>query len=162
MISLVSDLTARLAALGTLGVLSGVVGFTPRGTDHTISDRARRLLPWAGRLGQVWFAASLLNTFANPAYVNGVPIHASRAILGKGKQAPVYIRRQLFGWGMSEAERMLRDLNNYIKTQDVLYEILDESKIDVYHIVGLANKLATTNGASIIKNRVQAANQIKN
>lgn len=74
MISLVSDLTARLAALGTLGVLSGVVGFTPRGTDHTISDRARRLLPWAGRLGQVWFAASLLNTFANPAYVNGVPI----------------------------------------------------------------------------------------
>lgn len=99
---------------------------------------------------------------ADEYYVNGVPMHASRAILGKGKQAPVYIRRQLFGWGMSEAERMLRDLNNYIKTQDVLYEILDESKIDVYHIVGLANKLATTNGASIIKNRVQAANQIKN
>lgn len=42
-------------------------------------------------------------------YVNGVKMHASRAILGKGKQAPVYIRRQLFGWGMSEAERMLRD-----------------------------------------------------
>jgi len=88
-------------------------------------------------------------------------MHASRAIIGKGKQAPVYIRRQLFGWGMSEAERMLRDLNNYLKTQDVLYEILDESKIDVYHIMGLANKLATAGGADIIKNRVQAANQIK-
>lgn len=99
---------------------------------------------------------------ADQLYVNGIKTHASRAILGKGKQAPVYIRRQLFGWGMSEAERMLRDLNNYIKTQDVLYEILDESKIDVYHIEGLANKLATVNGSSIIRNRIQAANEIKN
>lgn len=94
-------------------------------------------------------------------YVNGIKMHASRAIIGKGKQAPVYIRRQLFGWGMSEAERMLRDLNNYLKTQDVLYEILDEAKIDVYHIAGFANKLATAGGVDIIKNRVQAANQIK-
>lgn len=99
---------------------------------------------------------------ADQLYVNGVKMHASRAILGKGKQAPVYIRRQLFGWGMSEAERMLRDLNNYIKTQDVLYEILDESKIDVYHIQGLANKLATVGGSAIIRNRIQAANEIKN
>ncbi len=74
LISLVADLTARLAALGTLGVLSGIVGFTARNADHTITDRALRLLPWAGRLGQVWFTASVLNTFANPAYVNGVPI----------------------------------------------------------------------------------------
>ena len=73
-ISLMADLTARLAALGTLGVLSAIVGFSARNTDHTITDGARGLLPWAGRLGQVWFAASVLNTFANPAYVNGVPI----------------------------------------------------------------------------------------
>ncbi len=73
-ISLLGDLTARLAAFGTLGVLSAIVGFTARNEDHTLSDAGRRLLPWAGRLGQVWFAASVLNTFANPAYVNGVPI----------------------------------------------------------------------------------------
>lgn len=100
-------------------------------------------------------------TNAETLYINGVPIHSSRVILGKGKQAPLYIRRQLAGWGMSEAERMLRDLNNYIKTQDVLYEILDESKIDVYHIMGLANKLATTGGSALIRNRIQAANEIK-
>jgi phage-related protein (TIGR01555 family) len=99
---------------------------------------------------------------ADQLYVNGIKTHASRTILGKGKQAPVYIRRQLFGWGMSEAERMLRDLNNYIKTQDVLYEILDESKIDVYHIEGLANKLATAGGVNLVRNRIQAANIIKN
>ncbi len=74
LISLLGDLTARLAAFGTLGVLSAIVGFTPRNPDHTLTDAGRRLLPWAGRLGQVWFAASVLNTFANPAYVNGVPI----------------------------------------------------------------------------------------
>ena len=76
-ISLLGDLTARLAAFGTLGVLSAVVGFTARNEDHTLTDAGRRLLPWAGRLGQVWFAASVLNTFANPAYVNGVPIHTT-------------------------------------------------------------------------------------
>lgn len=74
LISLASEFTARVAALGTLGVLSVIVGFSARNADHTITEASRRLLPWAGRLGQVWFAASLLNTFANPAYVNGVPI----------------------------------------------------------------------------------------
>lgn len=74
LISLLGDLTARLAAFGTLGALTAIVGFAPRNPDHTLTEGGRRLLPWAGRLGQVWFAASLLNTFANPAYVNGVPI----------------------------------------------------------------------------------------
>ena len=69
-ISLLGDLTARLAAFGTLGVLSAVVGFTARNEDHTLTDAGRRLLPWAGRLGQVWFAASVLNTFANSAWIS--------------------------------------------------------------------------------------------
>lgn len=77
LISLFSDLTARLAAYGTLGVLTGIVGFSARNADHSLTDASRRLLPWAGRLGQVWFAASVLNTFANAAYVNGVPIHTT-------------------------------------------------------------------------------------
>lgn len=74
LVSLVGDLTARLAALAALGALAGVVGFTPKHPDHTLTADGRRLLAWAGRAGQIWFAASVLNTFANPAYVNGVPI----------------------------------------------------------------------------------------
>lgn len=92
----------------------------------------------------------------------GANIHASRIIVGVGKKAPSYVSRQLRGWGMSEGERMIRNLNLYLKTGDVLYEILDESKIDVYKIQGLANKLATTGGTTSIQNRVMAANQIKN
>jgi uncharacterized protein len=101
-------------------------------------------------------------TAADILYLNGQPVHSSRCIIGTGKRAPSYIRRQLRGWGMSEAERMLRDLNNYLKTGDVLYEILDESKIDVYKIEGLANHLLTAGGVQSVTRRIQAANEVKN
>lgn len=95
-------------------------------------------------------------------YLWGQPIHESRFIRLRGKRAPSYVRRQLRGWGMSEGERMIRDLNLYLKTQDVLYEILDESKVDVYSIDGLANKLYTRGGTAQVTERIQAANQLKN
>lgn len=95
-------------------------------------------------------------------YLYGEPIHESRFLRGKGKRAPHYVRRQLRGWGMSEGERMIRDLNLYLKTQDSAFELIDEAKIDIYKINGLANKLLTTGGTSAITQRVQAANQIKN
>lgn len=95
-------------------------------------------------------------------YLYGVPIHHSRFLVGRGKRAPHYVRQTLRGWGMSEAERMLRDLNNYLKTQDVTYEVLDEAKVDVYKIDGLAQKMMTKGGTSKITTRIQAANEIKN
>lgn len=95
-------------------------------------------------------------------FIAGKEIHKSRVLLGKGEEAPRNLARQLRGWGMSEGERIIRDLNLYLKTQDVLYEILDESKIDVYYIQGLANKLATLGGTTNIQTRIQAINEIKN
>lgn len=77
MVSLLGDLTARVAAIGTLGVLTALVLHTPTGPDRTIPEARRPLLRWAGRLGQVWCAAAVLNTFANPSYVNGVPLHTT-------------------------------------------------------------------------------------
>jgi uncharacterized protein len=78
-----------------------------------------------------------------------------------GKRAPAYVRRTLRGWGMSEGERMIRDLQLYLKTDDVLYEILDESKIDVYKIKDFRAKLATQGGTATIRQRIQEANKIK-
>jgi uncharacterized protein len=95
-------------------------------------------------------------------YINGEKVHKSRCIISCGKKAPSFIRRQLRGWGMSEAERMLRDLNNYLKTQDVLYDILDESKIDVYKLKDYSKKLATANGTELVQKRVQLSNELKN
>ena len=95
-------------------------------------------------------------------YLYGQPIHESKFLRGQGKRAPHYVRRQLRGWGMSEGERMIRDLNLYLKTQDANFELIDEAKIDVYKINGLANKLLTSGGTAAITNRIQSANQIKN
>jgi uncharacterized protein len=95
-------------------------------------------------------------------YLFGKKIHKSRVLLDKGEEAPHYLARRLRGWGMSEGERIIRDLNLYLKTQDVLYEILDESKVDVFYVEGLANKLATLGGTTNIQNRIRAMNEIKN
>lgn len=95
-------------------------------------------------------------------HLHGQPIHESRVIRIRGKRAPWYVRRQLRGWGMSEGERMIKDLNLYLKTQNVLYEILDESKIDVYRIKGLAQKLIHEAGTNAITRRIQLANELKN
>lgn len=95
-------------------------------------------------------------------YIHGVKMHKSRILRSRGKRAPYYVRRQLRGWGMSEGERMIRDLNIFLKTQDVAYEIIDESKIDVYKIKGFAKKLLQKGGVERIQNRVLLANQLKN
>ena len=95
-------------------------------------------------------------------HLHGQPIHESRVIRIRGKRAPWYVRRQLRGWGMSEGERMIKDLNLYLKTQNVLYEILDESKIDVYRIKGLAQKLINEAGTAAVTRRIQLANELKN
>lgn len=64
MASLLADLTGRLAALVTLGSVLA----------RLVHRRDERLVRVAGRAAQVWFAAALLNTVTNPAYVNGVPM----------------------------------------------------------------------------------------
>ena len=92
----------------------------------------------------------------------GEQIHKSRFMLSRGKRAPHYIRQQLRGWGMSEGERMIRALNATAKAQDASFELIDEAKIDVYKIDGLANKLLTAGGTNKITQRIQAANMIKN
>lgn len=95
-------------------------------------------------------------------YMFGMPIHSSKIIRIKGKRAPYYVRRQLRGWGMSEAERMIPPLNLFLKTNNVLYEILDEAKVDVYKIEGFNNKLIQRAGTEGITSRIQLANELKN
>jgi len=92
----------------------------------------------------------------------GIQVHASRVFPVKGKQAPSFIRPRLRGWGMSELERMVRSINQYLKNQDVIFELLDEAKVDVYKIKGFTQTLMTQEGTSKVANRIQQANLIKN
>src|SRR5574343_30614 len=62
----------------------------------------------------------------------GSEINPSRVIRVLGKEAPSIQRLQLAGWGMSEVERLVAPMNKYFKNQNVIFELLDEAKIDVY------------------------------
>jgi putative copper resistance protein D len=74
-LSLFGDLTARLAAAATLGLLAAQVAFRPLHDDEA-APRADggAVSRWIVRAGQVWFGAAVFMTFANPAFVVGVPI----------------------------------------------------------------------------------------
>lgn len=92
----------------------------------------------------------------------GTKIHNTRVLSLAGKAAPFIIRWQLQGWGMSEVERMVEDFNIYIRTRNVLYDILNEAKVDVYRLNGLADALISDESTAIIQKRIQNTNQLKN
>ena len=92
----------------------------------------------------------------------GVQLDSSRAIRVLGREAPSFIRQRLQGWGMSELERCMREINTYIKFQNLLYELVDEAKIDVYKIEQFNEQLATAQGTQLIQMRIQLSNLLKN
>lgn len=89
-------------------------------------------------------------------------VHQSRVLRMVGKEAPSFIRPRLRGWGMSELERLVRSFNQYLKNQDVIFELLDEAKIDVYKIDGFNAALLNAEGTEKIRRRIQLANLVKN
>lgn len=92
----------------------------------------------------------------------GKMLDASRVVKMLGRDAPSYIRQRLQGWGMSELERCMRELNSYIKFQNMVYELIDEAKIDVYKIQQFNEQLATAQGTQLIQMRIQLSNLLKN
>lgn len=102
------------------------------------------------------------DTMPCPYNYYGQPIHAENIIKIKNKEAPSLIRGQFGGWGVSEVEKILRSYNQYLKHQNVTYEILDESKVDVFKISGFNSAIATRDGAQKTANRISAASKIKN
>lgn len=92
----------------------------------------------------------------------GEKIHKSRVLRLKGLVAPSFIRPRLRGWGFSVVEALVNSINQYLKTNNLVFEVLDEFKIDIYKIKNLANTLLSANGSQKIQERVQLANQQKN
>ena len=91
----------------------------------------------------------------------GKKLDKSRVITILGKRAPWLIRAQLSDWGMSELERMIEDFNLFLRTRNVIYEILQEAKVDVYSLKGFAGQLASPSGTQRTAQRVQQMNMIK-
>lgn len=91
----------------------------------------------------------------------GYDIDKSRVLRINGKEAPSFVRARLRGWGMSELERLVRSLNQYLKNQDLIFQLLDEAKVDVYRIDGFNASLANKAGTAAQASRIQMANQMK-
>jgi hypothetical protein len=92
----------------------------------------------------------------------GERIDWSRIIRVMGREAPSRVRSLLQGWGMSELERCLREIQSYIKFQTVVFELVDEAKVDVYKLSQLNDLLDTAEGTQAAVLRVTMANLIKN
>lgn len=92
----------------------------------------------------------------------GQKLDASRVLTYGGKRAPRLLRATLGGWGMSEFERTIEDFNAWLRGRNVLYEILDEAKVDVYGIKDYAATLLLPGGEETIRRRIQATNSLKN
>lgn len=91
----------------------------------------------------------------------GMRLNRSRVLPIMGKKAPSFIRNRLRGWGMSELERVVRSINSYLKNQDLIFELLDEAKIDVYQLNGFNTAMLTQQGTRVAERRVQTANTLK-
>jgi hypothetical protein len=74
LVALLGDVVARLAGAATLGLLAAIVVFSPSRADDTSHRPDERLCRWMVRSAQVWFAASVLMTFANPSFVEGMAV----------------------------------------------------------------------------------------
>lgn len=89
-------------------------------------------------------------------------IHSSRVYRVNGKRAPSLVRQRLRGWGMSEVEKLIRSINSYMKNGNLIFELMDEAKIDVYSVHGFNEALMQPGGSDTVVKRFQVANMVKN
>lgn len=103
-----------------------------------------------------------IGTVSTYTYYGEFGISPSRVRRCLGVYAPPLIRRQLQGWGMSELERCLPELNSYLKWERMFYELMDEAKVDVFGVGGYNTALATEAGTERIRTRIQLNSWFKN
>lgn len=92
----------------------------------------------------------------------GTKVHKSRVMKQVGIPAPSFLRPRLRGWGISVVEALVRSINQYLKGTDLIYELLDEAKIDVFGIKNLTNTLLMPQGDGQVAKRIMLANAQKN
>lgn len=97
-----------------------------------------------------------------PFSLRGHRIHKSRVILFRGKEFTPLYRAMGRGWGMSILEPLVRTLNKGIKNENVIFELLDEAKMDVFQFYGLNDAMQDEQATDAITRRVGYASMVKN
>lgn len=100
-------------------------------------------------------------TFDNDIYYLGEKLNKNNLIVLKGVKAPYFIEKMLNGWGLSVVEPLIEPSNLYQKTMNLIYELLDESKIDVYKVEGLKDSVLAGQDKSVV-DKIQLTNMLKN
>lgn len=92
----------------------------------------------------------------------GKKIHQSRVAKIVGEEAPSMAAQRLQGWGMSCIECVIREINSYFKEHNLIFEMIDEAKIDVYKIKGFNSSFLKPLAQGKNVRRLQMANSMKN
>ena len=92
----------------------------------------------------------------------GHRVHPSRVARIVGEEAPSLVAQRLQGWGMSVIECVLREMNSYLKENNVIFELLDEAKVDVWKIKGFNTAILSQLGKGKTSERIKMANYMKN
>lgn len=97
-----------------------------------------------------------------PYYYYTHHIHKTSVLKMLGDASPSMIRGQFTGWGVSKLEGVVRSWNQYLKQQEVIYELTDEAKIDIFRLEGFKETLLSPDGAQKVAERVQLSAEMKN
>ncbi len=92
----------------------------------------------------------------------GLKVHRSWCRQLKGLEAPSFVRPRLRGWGYSILEQVVRSLNQYLKSNDLSFEVLDEFKLDIFKIKGYSTTLLSPLGQQKVQKRLYETNRQKN
>lgn len=92
----------------------------------------------------------------------GNRVHHSRVLTMRGLVAPALIRGQLRGWGMSVVDPLIRSINQYLRSSNVAYEVLDEFKLDIFKIKNLVNTAFDQAAFERVMGIIQRLNYTKN
>lgn len=92
----------------------------------------------------------------------GKKLHKSRVMKMKGLNPPSFVRPRLRGWGFSVVEALVNSINQYLKANNLTFEVLDEFKIDYYKIKNLSTTLLSSSGTEQVRRRIDLANRQKN
>ena len=84
-------------------------------------------------------------------YFLGEKLDKNRMIILTGEKPPYYLKKLLNGWGLSILEVLVEPTNLYEKTLRLIYELLDESKIDIYKVDKLTDSAFTGQDKEIAK-----------
>lgn len=92
----------------------------------------------------------------------GKPLHPTRVAKIVGEEPPSIVKQRLQGWGMSVIECVIRELSSYFKHHNVIFELLDEAKVDVWKIKGFNSQVLANMAQGKTAKRIQIAQNMKN